>query len=278
VTQPTPSDLENAIFAVYDAPLDQFVGRRDALAKQLRTEKRTEDAARIKALRKPNRMAWVLDKVVRESPTSIEQLIAAIARAQTGGDLRTALGALKEAVRAVAAVGARVAVRAGHPLEPNAIAAAIHAVIGDANAFAELRAGRLVDVPDAGGLDMLDALTIADSPARPTPSSAAPPPSRHASRAEAAKHDSRTADAKAARAELHRVKRKLADARKASEHAAKALSAAREKLDTAERALLDAQADVTARRDEHEQARKEASSAAASLDDAQRAWTLASAN
>src|SRR5262245_35444517 len=149
MTEPlTPIELETAIVAVYRGPLDEFVSRRDALVKQLRAAKRREDADRVKSLRKPSRMAWVLDNLVQEDSASIEQLVAAITAAQAGTDLRVALEMIKAAVREVAAAGARFAIRAGQPIEANAIATAVNAVIGEASAFAELRAGRLVDVPE----------------------------------------------------------------------------------------------------------------------------------
>src|SRR5262245_25402114 len=127
----TPIELETAIVAVYHGPLEEFVGRRDALVKQLRAAKRRDDADRVKLLRKPSRMAWVLDNIVDEDPASIEQLASAISEAQKGADLRTTLDTVKAAVRGVAAAGARVAIRAGQPIEPNTIATAVHAVIGD---------------------------------------------------------------------------------------------------------------------------------------------------
>ena len=68
---PEPSELETALLAVYRGPLEEFVSRRDALAKQLRAAKRREDADRVKALRKPSRTAWVLDAIVHEDPASI---------------------------------------------------------------------------------------------------------------------------------------------------------------------------------------------------------------
>ena len=144
MTEPPPeTDLPTAILAVYQAPFDEFVSRRDALAKQLRAEKRRDDAALVKALRKPSRMAWTLNGVVGEAPESIDRLGAAIAGAQTATDLRTALETVKEAVRAVAAVGARVAVRAGYPIEPNAIAAAVHAIrLGLRSAFTRAASSR----------------------------------------------------------------------------------------------------------------------------------------
>src|SRR5262249_27986491 len=147
---------------------------------------------------------WMLDTLVHEDSASIEQLAAAIGAAQTGTDLRTALEAVKAAVRDVAAAGARVAIRAGHPIEANAIATAVYAAIGDASAFAEVRAGRLVDVPEGGGLDMLTAIQVI---APPTTASSSPPPTREpvmvAPRPEPATQGAELA--RAARAELHRA-------------------------------------------------------------------------
>src|SRR5688500_17671747 len=160
---PEPSELETALLAVYRGPLEEFVSRRDALAKQLRAAKRREDADRVKALRKPSRTAWVLDNIVHEDPASIEQLTAAIRAAQTvqsGADLRVAMDNVRTAIRDVAAAGARVAIRAGQPIDAHTLVTAVHAVIGETSAFSDLRAGRLVDVPDGGGLDILTAITI----------------------------------------------------------------------------------------------------------------------
>src|SRR5215467_12807406 len=136
MTQPiTPTELEAAISAVYRGPLETFVIRRDALVKQLRAAKQREDADRVKLLRKPSRMAWVLDNIVDEDGGSIEQLAIAIREAQRGTDLRTALETVKASVRAVAAAGGRVAIRAGQPIEAQTIETAVYAVIGDASAL-----------------------------------------------------------------------------------------------------------------------------------------------
>jgi hypothetical protein len=269
-----PIEVEAEMVAVYRGPLDEFVSRRDALVRQLRAAKRREDADRVKLLRKPSRMAWLLDNIVHEDSAPIEQLAAAIGAAQTGTNLRVALETVKAAVRDVAAAGARAAIRAGHPVEANAIAAAVNAVIGDASAFAELRAGRLVEVPEAGGLDMLTSIQ-AIAPAT-TPSSS-PPPSREpvnvAPRAEPAKQDAELA--KAARDELHRAEASLADMRERSEHAGQAVRDAQKQLDAAERELLNAQTAVQTRRAEVERARQAAAVAASALGDAERALTAA---
>ncbi|MEO8333640.1 MAG: hypothetical protein ABI664_01620 [bacterium] len=265
---PADTDLPTATLAVYQAPLEEFISRRDALSRQLRAEKRRDDSALVKALRKPSRMAWALDGVAHEDPQSLERLAAAINAAQTGADLRSALEAVKEAVRAVAAVGARVAVRAGSPLEPNAIAAAVHAIIGDASAFAEFRAGRLVDVPQGGGLALLTALTTIPSSTRTSSAPAVAP----VAATEPPKADPRVELAASARAALGRSEKLLAEMGEQSELAVESLRNAKTRLDTVERALVKAQSEVDAQRADTDRAQRHAESAAIALEDAHRAF------
>jgi hypothetical protein len=274
---PDPSELETALVAVYRGPLDEFISRRDALAKQLRADKRREDADRIKALRKPSRTAWVLDNIVHEDPTVLDQLAAAINAAQTvqsGPDLRTALETVRAAVRAVAASGARVAIRAGQPMEANVLVNAVQAVIGDRRAFSDLRAGRLIDVPDGGGLDILTAIpTIAASP--PSIAPPAPKPAKAKPSAEPATQEDDLAIA--ARAHLSRAETALADARGLVERAEQSVRENHAKLDAAERALLQAEGEAHARRADGERARLDAEAAATRLRDAERAVAAARA-
>ena len=267
---PIETDLATAIVAVYRARLEDFIGRRDELAKQLRAEKRRDDAAVVKALRKPSRIAWTLDGVVHEDAASIDRLAAAISEAQTGADLRGALEAVKEAVREVAAAGARVAVRAEHPIEPSVLVAAVQAIIGDETAFAELRAGRLVEVPEGGGLNLLFALTANAAPPK-APSAQKAPASPPPAPIEPVKPDPRTELAAAARAELQRAEKSFAEMRERSDQATAVRRDAGAKLEAAERALLLAQTEVEARRDDVERAQRLVRSTAANLEDAQRA-------
>lgn len=272
MTQPlTPIELETAMVAVYHGPLEEFVGRRDALVKQLRAEKRREDADRVKLLRKPSRMAWVLDNIDHEDSAAIEQLAAAVSHAQQGADLRTALETVKAAVRAVAAAGARVAIRAGQPIEANAIATAVYAVIGDAKAFGELRAGRLVEVPEGGGLDMLTTIKVI-APTATIPPGSTPPagePAKGAPRAQPEMPDAELA--KAARADLHRAEALLVELRERAERTMQSVRDAQKELDAAERELLNAQAEAKAKRADVERARQDAEAAASAMREAEHA-------
>ena len=274
-----PSDA--AIADVYRGPLEQFVARRDALVKQLRASKQREHADRVKSLRKPSRVAWVLDNVVHEDAAAIQQLEAAIDHAQTGEDVRSAFTSVKAAVSNIAAIGARIAVRAEQPVAPAVISAAVHAVIGHADAFAEWRDGRLVEVPAAGGLDMLAAITLREASSVPQPPS--PPTRVEAGKRNAAKEDERAeAAAKrdrerldAARADLRRAESVLADANDVSARAVQSVAAALTSLDEAERALAAAKEEVESRRAFLEGQRRVAASLAAERERASRAVAAA---
>jgi len=284
---PEPSELETALLAVYRGPLEEFVSRRDALAKQLRAAKRRDEADRVKALLKPSRTAWVLDNIVHEDPASIEQLTAAISAAQTaqsGADLRVAMDNVRTAIRDVAAAGARVAIRAGQPIDASTLVTAVHAVIGETSAFSDLRAGRLIEVPDGGGLDILSAITISVPPSpsvAASPQSTAAPvlePPKAEPGAQAAKQSAQEAErAIAARADLHRAEASLADAREQWERAEQSVRETQATLDAAERALLDAQAEAKTRRADVERSRRAAEAAAAQVRDAERAVAAARA-
>jgi len=274
---PEPTELETAMLAVYRGPLEEFVSRRDALVKELRAAKRREDADRVKALRKPSRTAWVLDSIVHEDPEVLEQLSAAITAAQTvhsGADLRAAMDNVRTAIRDVAAAGARIAIRAGHPIDASALVTAVHAVIGETAAFSDLRAGRLIDVPDGGGLDILSAITIS-VPASPPPvapqsrATAAPtaPDTPNEARAQALAQAAQEAElaSAAARADLARAEASLANATTQSKRAEQSVRAAQAELDAAEQALLNAQAEVQARRADVDRARRDAETARAHM-------------
>ena len=287
MTQPPEElELEAALLAVYRGPLEEFVSRRDALVKQLRAAKRREDADRIKALRKPSRTAWILDSIAHEDPAVLEQLSAAIHAAQTvqsGAALRSAMDNVRAAIRDVAAAGARVAIRADQPIDPSTLVSAVHAVIGETSAFSDLRAGRLVDVPAGGGLDIFTAITIAV----PAPPSVAPsPPSAPATVAEPPNVEltaqtsgraAREAAVAIARADLQRAEASLAEASEKSDAAERSVRETQAKLDAAEQALAKAQGEAQARRADVDRARQDAEAAATLVRDAERAVAAARA-
>lgn len=228
-------ELDTQIAAVLGGALDEFVSRRDALAKELRAAGRADEAAAVKGLRKPTRPVWALDAAVLADRDPVERVAAAVIgmiAAQDGrGSVREAAGDLRDAVRDLARAGAKAAAAAGYKVEQPDLVPPIMAVVGDADAFEALRAGRLQEIPSAGELDMLTGappLAPVTTPVRRKTEAPAPAPA---------------ADAKA-----------LREARKSVEQAEATAAAARDQFASAERLLAEAEMQATDAEDRLEQA------------------------
>jgi len=259
-------ELASRIASIYNGPLDGFVDRRDAVVKELRAAGQRADAARVKGLRKPARMAWALDVASLDGPERIECVEAAVTAtlvAQSGGgDLRARLSDLRAAVHGLADAASRAAASGGYSADRGALANAVMAVIGAPGAFEMLRAGRLVDIPEAGGLDFLTG---------PPPGPAASSP------ASVERAADRAPPEPAAREALRRADLALAAARERSASAERALRDAEANAEGAERKVLLAQQEALARQGELDRARNEAKGAAAQLLEAERSVARASA-
>src|SRR5438094_2149704 len=73
MTEPSESEVER----LYGLSLDQFIPARDETARRLRDEGRREDAAAIKALRKPSNPAWVVNRLARQVPKIVDSQLTA---------------------------------------------------------------------------------------------------------------------------------------------------------------------------------------------------------
>ena len=159
-----PSD--DAVDELYALPLDQFVTRRNALAKELRAAGDKEAATEVAALRKPTVPAWVVNQLARTAPDEVEALLDAgrqVAAAQAGAlrgagsaPLREAAAAERAALRAVLA-RARPLIRTD--AVRNRVAGALRAAAADPSIAEQVRSGRLTDEPEApafGGLASVD--------------------------------------------------------------------------------------------------------------------------
>jgi hypothetical protein len=119
-----PSPLESAIDRLYALPLDQFVASRNEVAKQFRGE----DARAVRALAKPNIVAWALNQVYWSARPAFDRLVEAAARlreAQASGllgrpsDLRGAGAAHREALGAALKEATGILEAAGHEVTPD---------------------------------------------------------------------------------------------------------------------------------------------------------------
>jgi len=65
---------DDAVDRLYGLPREDFIGERDALAKELRAGGRREEATAVKALAKPTVAAWAANQAVRSQKRSAREL------------------------------------------------------------------------------------------------------------------------------------------------------------------------------------------------------------
>ena len=279
-----PDDLDAAIGAIYGGPLDEFVAARDRLARALRAAGRRDEAATVRKLAKPKRLAWALDVAVHTERATFEGVDAAaeaLADAHSGSDVREATNALRGAARSLAdAASERAAASGGAALDQSELVPAVLAVAADPEALATLRAGRLVEVPSAGAFGGFAPGTARPPASRPSqaerdveaePDTSTPSSSPSGKRAGPSAPGRRRASAREIRAAERAVEqaasrydaasRRAGDTADAAERAATELAAAEDRRRSAQR-------DVEAARERLDQARRDARRAGAEAQEA----------
>jgi hypothetical protein len=264
--------LERALAELHRGPLEDFIRRRDALSKELRAARKREQATTVKGLRKPSRTAWALNLAVLGDGDALGPVVAAVGEtvdAQTrGGDVRRAIARLRTTVRDFAGRASGAAEAGGYGVGVGVLSNSLFAVLGDTESFGQLRRGRLTDVPEAGGLDLLNTLLapgsagVSESP--PKAPGAAPlssPPPRSPSLPPPPPPKA-VADDTVAREAVRRTAAALATARDRSTASQAALRSAEAKVAAAEARLRAADADARTLRAERDRARQEADAAA----------------
>ncbi|MGH2846512.1 MAG: hypothetical protein ACRDL0_10955, partial [Thermoleophilaceae bacterium] len=157
-------ELDGEIDGLYSVPLDEFVQRRDELAKRLRAGGEREAAGQVKSLRKPTAGAWALNQAVRRRRRETDDLLAAGDRLRAaheaimGGGDREALRAAMQEERNLAATLAdcaeAIASETGKsgPALRERVRATLHAATVAEEAREELARGRFVREREAVGL------------------------------------------------------------------------------------------------------------------------------
>lgn len=222
---------------LYSAPLDEFVPRRTALAKQLKADGRADDAAEVASARKPALPVWTANQLARRNRPAVDKLLTA------SGSLRESLGkgdreafAKAQQDQADALRKLRDAAKSllGKPTDATLerVVATFRDASSDGELASQLAAGRLTEEPEPGGFDTLAGLAFAPSkPQEGKPKKRADPgPARRAAQA------LKEATAK---------QRELEQAARAAERAAEQ---ARKAADQAARAVEKAEAEVEATR------------------------------
>lgn len=257
---PSTSPLEAAIDRLYALPLDRFVPERDELARQ----HRGDEARAIRALQKPNVIAWSLNQVYWSARPVFDRLVASAARLREAqasgllgkpGDLRDAGAAHREALLAAVKEAATILGRAGHDAGPDALRSLTAAF--EALPWEE-PAGRLVRPPTTTGFAVFAGM----------PATAGPPPVREAPvttrEEEATGPRNKRARGDQARAARDQQERDRERQEREERRAREAIDAARREADTAADRLL-------AARNRLERARADEEAARTRLDKTRRA-------
>ena len=208
---------------LYGLPLEEFTRARDEAARALKSDGRAEDAAEVKALRKPTAAAAAANRLVREQRADVDRFLEANsslrdAQLSGKGDLEAATSRQREALERLVQAG-------GEQLRQTLTAAAV-----DDEAAAELLAGRLVRELEPRGFGTLlaHAPPAGRSPKRkpapkPPPKPEVDPKAREALREAEATLVARLGEEREAEWQLAKARRAVEAARTAVERARRSL-------------------------------------------------------
>jgi hypothetical protein len=232
---------------LYELPLEEFTGARNALVRDLRKAGRKDEAEEVKALKKPSAAAWAVNQLARREPAKVAELIKAgdaLRKAQRdvlggkGVDVREASRAQHELADELLEDARALLEEAGSKATQAAaqrILGTLRAASTDPAAAKELRAGRLTEDVEAVGFGPL--LHVAPQtrrgPAKKTP---------RKPRVDKKKVDAAKARLREERAALATAEREAAAARRVAEQAERAAERAAARVDAAERRLANASA------------------------------------
>jgi phage shock protein A len=224
MTEASDSEVER----LYGLLLDEFTAARDETARRLRDEGRREDAAAIKALRKPSNPAWVVNKLAREVPKIIDTLLDAGQRLRDtqlsgGGSLQDAMErertALDRAMRNAEEIATHAGLASASTLQR--VRETLHLAALDPDVAADVRRGVLAREGRATGFTGLAGFAAPVAPAKhleakPARAKAGPAKADPAAERRETAREQRLVKARekaaAAQLELKDAKRELADA------------------------------------------------------------------
>lgn len=162
------SDIGAEIDALFQRSLAEFTGARNALVKRLKSEGRTLDVERVKALAKPSAPAWAVNQLYWEDPKAIERLLTLgerVRKAQTGqlknADLRALIDEKKKMTTALLTRASKILEEAGHAASMDSVrrvSTTLEALAAWGDMDDAPKAGRLTADLDPPGFDTLAAL------------------------------------------------------------------------------------------------------------------------
>ena len=270
---------------VFRADPDGFVAARNGLAARLAAEGRTDDAAAIKALRKPTVAVWALNQLHDRDAEGVTALLdagaelraaqqAALSSSKGGAErLRTATVARRAAVAQLVESASDALTEAGRSADSQvgAIAGALEVASFETEAGRELAAGTMQRVPDApGGFGEVFGLSAVPDDGEEAAATTTPSKGRAKARAKPSVPDHRElqADVSRLRRDRDAAERTVRKARQTADGFARELEGMRERLAKVEAKHADAAAKASAGELDLKRAERDLAKATARLEDA----------
>ncbi|HEY0641328.1 MAG TPA: hypothetical protein VGD67_27175, partial [Pseudonocardiaceae bacterium] len=164
-------ELADTLYSV--APAD-FVSTRDDLVNLARAEGNKELATRLRALRRPTQVAWLVNQLVRRRPDLVDELLAVGARFRgaelTRRDMTELSGRRRALLRDLVVAARQLAGEAGTALtddKAREVEATFGAAAADEDAAARVRQGRLTTALEYAGFGPQLQLVPSPEPDRP---------------------------------------------------------------------------------------------------------------
>jgi len=194
----TDADIAARQRELYALPLDQFTRARDALAKELAAQGRTQEAQTIRKLKRPVVAAWIVNRLAQQQPEHLDKFLAAAhalemahRRAMSGlasEQLKDANRAFQQALDALMKDVNASLTELGRDATGDLIRQVEEtlraAALGTAEERAILVRGTLTQPLRSSGFGSLSPLMlVGPSPERTAPKPAKPPPSRRPEKA-----------------------------------------------------------------------------------------------
>jgi hypothetical protein len=226
------ANVEKAIDRLYAGPLDEFVARRNELARSLSKEGDRESSDGVKELRKPSVAAWAVNQLARHEKMRLRSLFTAGERLRAaheellgGGSpepLERARDDERKAIGELAGAAGAILEEAGHPPSEamlDRVRDTLHAAVVDESVGERVREGRLEKEERATGFGF--ATLPAGKPAK----------------GKAPGRERRERERKAARETVLEAEESLREARRRLAEAEKEAKARARELEKAEREL-----------------------------------------
>lgn len=212
---------------LYAAPPEEFVAHRNELAKALRQDGKTDEAAKVAGLRKPVAAAWVVNRLARDEREKIRALIRATESVKAGR--KDADTRFREAVDALTSAARSVVDGAGRQPSETVLRDVATTLRAAAATDPELlAAGRLETTVEPSGFEAMAGATLRG----PTGRSAKAAPRKDPARLVAARKE-----LEEAKAEARRLRRAAGEAERDAERTRAAATRAESALEKAEARL-----------------------------------------